>query len=166
MVRVLWIVLISLFSIMPLTSCSEDAANETEASQNADDVDDGYIRKPLKIVTQDGRELFFDVEVADTPQSTAQGLMHRKQMAADHGMIFIFPSLQPLSFWMKNTYLPLDILFLDTQGTILNIEEGIPLNEESVYARGLAKAALELNRGTAEKMGIQAGDKVIFSGLK
>ena len=166
MVRFLWVVLIAVFSFFPLTSCSEEGANKAETKTNAEEVADNYVRYPLKIQTQDGRELYFDVELANTQETTAKGLMFRKEMKENHGMIFIFPMSQRLSFWMKNTYLPLDIIFMDPQGTILNIEKGVPLNEESVYSRGLAKAALELNQGTAERMGIQAGDKIIFSELK
>ena len=159
MVRFLWIGLILISSSFPLVSCEE------KIEQTVIQGEDGYKRSPLKITTQDGRSLIFQVEIAKTPEKQSRGLMFRNKMAPDQGMIFIFPDEKNRSFWMRNTYLPLDIIFLKADGTIINIGAGIPLSEKEVLSDGPAKAAIELNKGTAARLGIRPGDKVYFPGL-
>jgi uncharacterized membrane protein (UPF0127 family) len=99
-------------------------------------------------------------EIADQPATRAAGLMFRKQLAKDGGMLFVFPDNAPRAFWMKNTYIPLGIAFLDEKGVILNILEMPPQTEKNFYSKGPAKFALEVNTGWFEKKGIRAGDKV------
>ncbi len=147
--------------LVPLAACSEEQGKRDSTQQQSD----GYVRKPLKITTQDGRDLFFQVEVANTPESRAKGLMFREELAPDHGMIFLFSDAKPRSFWMRNTFLALDIIFVDDIGRITTIGEGKPLNESPVLSNGAARAAIELNRGTAERLGIQIGDQIHFLGL-
>ncbi|MCB9965797.1 MAG: DUF192 domain-containing protein [Rhodospirillales bacterium] len=120
---------------------------------------------PLKIVTQDGRTVYFQVEAATTEAERSRGLMFRKEMAGDHGMIFLFSDVRPRAFWMKNTFLPLDILFLDETGKIVSIRQGVPLSEDGIFSGAPAKAAVELNQGTAEMFGLLEGDTVYFSHL-
>jgi len=89
--------------------------------------------------------------------------MHRRQMPQDEGMLFVFEYPQPLSFWMKNTYLPLDIAFVSKDGTILNILRMEPLNEVPRYlSRGPALYAIEANAGWFQNNGIKPGDRVRF----
>lgn len=103
------------------------------------------------------------VEVAEDEASRTKGLMYRRQMPEDEGMLFVFEYPQPLSFWMKNTYLPLDIAFVARDGRILNILRMKPLNEGPTYlSRGPALYAIEANAGWFESQGIKAGDKVNF----
>ena len=103
------------------------------------------------------------VEVAEDEASRAQGLMHRRQMPGDQGMLFVFAYPQPLSFWMKNTYLPLDIAFVAQDGRILNILYMKPLDESQRYiSQGPALYAIEANAGWFQQNGIKAGDKVHF----
>jgi hypothetical protein len=99
-------------------------------------------------------------EVASTPQQRATGLMHRFSLQQDHGMLFVFERPEPLSFWMKNTFIPLSIAFLDATGRILNIEDMVPQTETMHWSRGPALYALEMRRGWFLERGIRAGDRV------
>ncbi|HVJ51392.1 MAG TPA: DUF192 domain-containing protein [Aliidongia sp.] len=108
----------------------------------------------------------FKVEIAASDGQREQGLMFRQQMAADAGMIFIWQQPQPIVMWMENTYIPLDMLFVDENGVILNIRErAVPFSREQIPSAGPAKVAIELNGGTAAKLGIKAGDKVTGAGF-
>lgn len=100
------------------------------------------------------------VEVAATPDTRATGLMHRFSLRPDHGMLFVFESPQPLGFWMKNTYIPLSIAFIDARGRILNIEDMHPRDEATHRSRGPALYALEMRQGWFAAKGIGAGDVV------
>jgi len=116
----------------------------------------------VEILTHDGRRYPFTVEIANTPAQRARGLMYRKQMAADHGMLFDFDGVQPRAMWMKNTFLSLDILFLESDGRIWMIaEETTPLSEKTILADGPIRAALELKGGTSRLLGIEVGDRVL-----
>lgn len=105
----------------------------------------------------------FMVEVVATPEQRATGLMNRFSLQPDHGMLFVFDRPQPLSFWMKNTYIPLSIAFVDANGTILNIEDMQPQDESTHWSRGNALYAIEMKRGWFAGKQIEAGAKV--SGL-
>ena len=103
------------------------------------------------------------VEVAEDEKSRTQGLMYRRQMPGDEGMLFVFEYPQSLSFWMKNTYLPLDIAFVARDGRILNILYMKPLDESQRYiSQDPALYAIEANAGWFQQNGIKAGDKVHF----
>ncbi len=103
----------------------------------------------------------FQVEVARTGPEQEKGLMFRTSMGADEGMIFPREQAYQASFWMKNTVIPLDIVFIDAQNRILNIAaKAIPYDETPLYSHGFAKAVLELNGGRAEQLGLAAGDVV------
>ncbi|WP_319025013.1 DUF192 domain-containing protein [Nisaea nitritireducens] len=103
----------------------------------------------------------FTVEVADTPEARASGLMFRKELAEDAGMLFIYPGKQKISMWMKNTLISLDMLFLDRDGTILHISERTtPLSTQVISSRFRVKAVLEVVAGTVARLGLRAGDRV------
>jgi uncharacterized protein len=102
----------------------------------------------------------FLLEVARTPDEQARGLMYRPSMPLDHGMIFVFPRAEPRSFWMKNTRIPLDIVYLDAKGRVLNVEAMMPFDLRGVESDGPAMYAIELNQGTATALGIQRGDVI------
>ncbi|WP_374633948.1 DUF192 domain-containing protein [Ferrovibrio sp.] len=103
----------------------------------------------------------FRVELADTDNSRSRGLMFRTQMAADAGMLFDFKTEQMVSFWMRNTLIPLDMLFIKADGTILNIHQrAIPRDETGINSLGPVRAVLELNGGATSRLGIKAGDRV------
>ena len=99
-------------------------------------------------------------EVASTPGQREIGLMYRFSLAPDHGMIFVFPTPQPLGFWMRNTYVPLSIAYVDAGGVILNIEDMAPLDDTTHWSRGAAQYALEMRKGWFGERGVRAGDRV------
>ena len=99
-------------------------------------------------------------EVAATPETRATGLMNRFSLQPDHGMLFVFEAPQPLSFWMKDTYVPLSIAFVDTRGRIVNIEDMRPQDESPHFSKGLALYAIEMRQGWFAAKGIGAGDVV------
>lgn len=99
-------------------------------------------------------------EVAATSEQRQTGLMYRFSLPADSGMLFVFPAPQQLSFWMRNTYVPLSIAYIDGDGKILNIEDMAPQDERSKWSAGPALYALEMKRGWYAQHGIRAGAKV------
>jgi len=125
-----------------------------------------FPKDTVTVETAAGARHRFKVEVATSPQQVEQGLMFRRQMAADAGMLFLFERPDPAVFWMKNTFIPLDMIFIGTDGRILNIaERTIPLSETPVHAAGPTMAVLEVNGGTASRLGIRPGDRVRHSAL-
>ena len=123
----------------------------------------------LAVVTADGKTHRFTVELATTGEQMARGMMFRRTMAPDAGMLFDYGRSTPgVAFWMKNTLIPLDMIFITAEGSILNIHErAIPHDESSVPAAGPVRAVLEVNGGTAARLGLKPGDRVqhrIFGG--
>ncbi|WP_414474173.1 DUF192 domain-containing protein [Microvirga sp. M2] len=115
----------------------------------------------LSITSQGGQKHGFQVEVARNDADRAQGLMFRRSMAADHGMLFDFGRVEPVSMWMQNTYLPLDMLFIRQDGTIARVAANTePLSTRTISSGEPVLAVLELNAGTAARLGIKPGDKV------
>jgi uncharacterized membrane protein (UPF0127 family) len=113
---------------------------------------------PTRALTIQGNALA--VEVAATPQTREYGLMDRFSLLPDHGMLFVFESPQPLAFWMKNTYIPLSIAFVDQEGRILNIEDMRPQDESPHWSKGPALYAIEMRKGWFAAKGIAPGDRV------
>ncbi len=102
-----------------------------------------------------------DIEKADTEVDRQFGLMFRKSMPEDQGMLFIFDVNEQQSFWMRNTYIPLDIMFVDENGVITTIHENAkPMNDNSLPSNGKAKYVVEVIGGYAQKYGIKVGDKI------
>jgi len=113
------------------------------------------------VVTSGDREHVFSVEVASTDSQRAMGLMFREEMAADQGMLFVFEAEGERYFWMKNTPLPLDIVYIAENGKIVSIAaDTVPFSTDAIPSGAPAKYVLELNAGTAEERGIEPGDKV------
>ena len=123
--------------------------------------------QPLEIVTKNGVQVF-SVEMATTEQEKETGLMYRKELPDGKGMLFDFSPEQQISMWMKNTYIPLDMIFIRADGRILRIAENTePQSTRIIPSGGLAKGVLEVIAGTAKKYGIQPGDRVahpLFNG--
>ena len=116
----------------------------------------------LEIHTASGAHRY-GVEVADTYAAREHGLMDRHEMAADHGMLFEFPQRAPVTFWMKNTYLSLDMAFIDADGTVRRVvSHAPPLSEDLIASEVPVTGVLELNAGQADAIGLKAGDKVKF----
>jgi hypothetical protein len=121
----------------------------------------GLEQVPLTVTTASGKVHRFTVEVARTPEEQAQGLMNRQSVAPDAGMIFPMTPPRAASFWMKNTLVPLDIIFVRPDGTIVRIEENtVPLSLEPVVSTEPVSAVLELAGGRSAELGIKAGDRV------
>ncbi len=102
----------------------------------------------------------FSVELALTDAQRQKGLMYRKSLADNEGMLFIFRNEALRSFWMRNTYVPLDIIFVKADGTFINIVEAEPLTDDQRRSSSPAKAVLEIRRGLSKELGIEAGDIV------
>lgn len=119
----------------------------------------------VRLKIKSGRKTHkFIVEVARTPEQQAQGLMFRQSLAPDRGMIFPYEAAQPASFWMKNTLIPLDIIFIRPDGTIARIAENtVPLSLDPIPSLEPVSAVLELAGGRARALGISEGDKVSWS---
>jgi uncharacterized protein len=116
--------------------------------------------QPLEIATKSGVQVF-SVEMATTEEEKQIGLMHRKELPDGKGMLFDFSPEQQISMWMKNTYISLDMIFIRADGRILRIAENTePLSTKIISSGGLAKGVLEVIAGTAQKYGIQPGDRV------
>jgi uncharacterized membrane protein (UPF0127 family) len=115
----------------------------------------------LTIVSATGPHRF-NVEVAETPEQMAQGLMFRTSLAPDAGMLFVYPQPTMATMWMRNTVIPLDMLFVDAQGRIVNIQQrAVPQSDEIIAAAAPIRAVIELNGGTAARLGIEPGDQVL-----
>jgi uncharacterized membrane protein (UPF0127 family) len=116
--------------------------------------------QPLEIATKSGVQVF-SVEMATTEEEKTTGLMYRKELPDGKGMLFDFSPEQQISMWMKNTYISLDMIFIRADGRILRIAENTePLSTKIISSGGLAKGVLEVIAGTAQKYGIQPGDRV------
>ena len=100
------------------------------------------------------------VEVAATPSARRRGLMHRQSLPDDRGMLFIFPQEKLLTFWMKDTHIPLSIAFAREDGTIVRIADLEPRSEQPVSSRSPARYALEMNRGWFARHGVLEGDAI------
>ena len=113
------------------------------------------------IVQSESGDHAFTVEVVDTPETRAQGLMYRQELADDAGMLFDFQEERPVSFWMRNTFIPLDMLFIKADGTILNIHVNArPHDTTSIPSEGPVQFVLEIPGGRSDELGIAAGDTV------
>ncbi len=130
---------------------------------NGTNPDEEYMfRKNGELVISSGSgEVKIDIQIAKTEFDRELGLMYRKSMEENHGMLFIFPDVQVRSFWMRNTEIPLDMIFIGPSKTILNIAKNTtPYADVSYTSNGPAKYVLEVNGGFADRHNISAGDKV------
>jgi uncharacterized protein len=119
-----------------------------------------FQKSSLVIVTAN-RELKFDVELATNDAERARGLMFRKQLGAYQGMLFDFFREMEVSFWMKNTLIPLDMVFIAGDGTIKHVHaNAVPMSTDTIPSRYPVRAVLEINGGSAALLGIKPGDKV------
>lgn len=117
-------------------------------------------QQTLEIATQSGVHAF-SVELADTEPEREKGLMYRKELPEGHGMLFDFHREQEVGFWMQNTYISLDMIFIRGDGRILRIAENTqPLSTAIIPSGGAVRAVLEVIAGTARKYGIKPGDRV------
>ena len=117
-------------------------------------------REALSVETAGGLKSF-QVEVVVEEADRNRGLMFRRSMAESHGMLFDYDPPQVVGFWMKNTYIPLDIIFIGPDGRIIRIaEQTVPFSLEHIPSGGVTRGVLEINAGQAEELGIRPGDQV------
>jgi uncharacterized membrane protein (UPF0127 family) len=109
----------------------------------------------------------FSIEIARTPEQLQYGLMFRNKLPADAGMLFIYDRPQRISMWMKNTLIPLDMIFIGADGRIVDIaERRVPHSIEPVYSSAPALGVLEVNGGTVSRLGIKPGDRVVSEAFR
>jgi uncharacterized membrane protein (UPF0127 family) len=117
---------------------------------------------PLVIQTSDGKTHKFKVEIAAKPEERAQGLMFRRSLAADAGMLFDFGHTAPVAMWMKNTFIPLDMLFVTADGAIVNIaQRTVPQSLATIPSARPVRFVLEVAGGTTSRLKIKPGDKLV-----
>jgi uncharacterized membrane protein (UPF0127 family) len=120
----------------------------------------------VSIMVKEGREIAFHVEIADTPTKREMGLQYRRELAPDQGMIFLFPAEEQQSFWMKNTPIPLDIIFISAERKIVGIVENtVPFSLDGRSVSGRSQFVLEINGGLSRRYGFKAGNSVRFQGF-
>jgi len=125
--------------------------------------DEGFPRSALEIRSTGGRQ-WFNIRIADTEPRRELGLMFVTKMPADEGMLFPEDHPQVMSMWMKNTYIPLDMLFIDTRGRVVClIADAKPESLDILSCDKPAKAVLEINGGEAQRRGIKVGDVVVHA---
>lgn len=143
--------LLATFAIFALAGCSKPAAETSPI---------GLPMETISIDTDHGSEVF-QVEIAGDDTSRERGLMFRKSMEPDHGMLFDFHQDEGVAFWMKNTVMPLDMLFIRGDGTVSSIApNATPYSTQSIPSAEPVRAVLELNAGRAEALGLVPGDVV------
>ena len=160
MTKILWIVLVVTLPIIS-GNFHQQTTGGTGVTDEPAFKDDGQLvfvkhgtNATLKLI---------QIEIADNDAERTQGLMWRKYMPEDDGMLFIFDDEEPLTFWMKNTYISLDMVFADKSGNIVSIyPEATPLSEASISSGAPAKYVVEVNADFCEKYGINVGDKIEF----
>ncbi len=117
--------------------------------------------EPLWVIMGDGREQQIEVEVAAEPSEKRVGLMFRTHLSDDKGMLFPYEKPQEISMWMRNTYIPLDMVFIRADGVVHRIEKRAePMSERIIASEGPVTAVLELAGGAADRLGLKAGDRV------
>lgn len=122
------------------------------------------VRRPRAVFSTPLGEVTVDVEVADTPQSRARGLMFRRELAPYAGMLFVFPEAKRHSFWMKNTLIPLDMVFIDGAGVVVGVvASAAPQTLASRQVDGVSRFVVEVGGGWAAAHGVQAGTRVRFA---
>lgn len=129
------------------------ACGRQESGSNSTSTNSGLSMTSMRIGSQT-----FTLEIANTDSARTRGLMRRDSMRADHGMIFVFPDEAPRGFWMRDTRIALDILFLDSTGNVVSIHSMKPYDLNSTHSAGPAKYAIELNLGAAASSGVTVGE--------
>lgn len=136
------------------------------AAQTAGQQSMAFDSEPLSIASSKGQTHKFTVELAVTPAQLELGLMYRDSMPADHGMLFDFGTPRPVMMWMKNTKLPLDMVFLDQKGVVTHIQENaVPYSEAIISSGGPVAYVIELNAGIVRKLGLAVGDTVTSASI-
>ena len=140
--------------VLPLAACSNGATTQAQTTASASDDFRAVIH------TSSG-DYTFTIEIADTPQEHSRGLMYRQSLAPDAGMLFDYGTERNVSFWMQNTYIPLDMVFIAADGTVKHIHDNAkPMDPTSIPSKFPVRFVLEIPGGRAAEIGLKAGDKV------
>jgi len=154
---------ITLLAVILFQSCKENSKNNEKVKV----VEVAFQKEgELSIYKQQSDSLItkFNIEIAETEYETQTGLMHRKSMQKNHGMLFIFPDERMHSFYMKNTEFPLDLVFIKQDLTIASFQENAqPLDESSLPSQVPIQYVLEINAGLAQEWRLEVGDKIVFT---
>ena len=153
------------FGLVLLSSCKEEKTSTPKDKVVVSFKKEGSLI--LKKAENDSIIQTLDIEIADDDYSTETGLMYRTKLETNQGMLFIFPDLQMRSFYMKNTKIPLDIIYIDEDKTIVSFQKNAkPMDETSLPSEAPAKYVLELNGGLSDEWQLEVGDKVSYEILK
>jgi uncharacterized membrane protein (UPF0127 family) len=146
-----WATAAAFLLLSAVAACSDSAASSDK----------------LEIVTASGQHRVFNVEVVSRPEERERGLMYRQSLAPDAGMLFDFQHDEPVSMWMKNTFIPLDMLFITADGTVVKVAANtVPQSLETIPSERPVRAVLEIKGGEAARQGIAAGDHVLYPVFK
>lgn len=153
--------LASIFFITSLVlSCGDDPREPEVEVQEIEFKKEGE----LQVLKNGEITQTLDIEIADSPYEWETGLMYRESMEDNQGMLFIYPNAAQRSFYMKNTYIPLDLIFMDNDTIIVSIKENaVPRDETSIPSNAPARFILEINAGKVSEWDIEVGDKMRFS---
>ncbi|MEM7809322.1 MAG: DUF192 domain-containing protein [Planctomycetota bacterium] len=156
-----------LVTMLTITGCGDGGAPSETTASDEPPPSPAYVPttrpEPQNLPTADVviGDRTYTLMVADDPDERAIGLMHRREMADNEGMIFLFKETTLRNFYMKDTYVPLDVLFLDEEGRLINVDEGRPLDDRpTIRSDAPTRTVIELRRGQADAAGIQTGDAI------
>jgi len=156
--------IVALFAAAALAACGAAPSNQAAPPPPAPRTAPSGLDLVTLTVEGQGRRHVFTVEMARTPAQQEQGLMHRRALAPDAGMLFPFDPPRPASFWMRNTLIPLDMVFIRPDGSIARIAANtVPMSETPIAVTDPMTAVLELPGGRAAQLGIREGDRVSWS---
>jgi uncharacterized protein len=144
---------LALVAVLAFAPCAAQAASKLPDCPNA-----GLATVPVTFVTSKGR-FDYKLEIAATAAQQACGMMYRKAMPRNVGMVFPFAPARPVGFWMENTVLPLDLVFVGPDRRVVSIGHGKPFARDIIDSGGLTARVIELNAGEAQRIGLQPGDR-------
>ncbi|WP_178987680.1 DUF192 domain-containing protein [Winogradskyella schleiferi] len=156
------IIVLVIFGFVFLSSCKEEKTTKPEDKVVVNFKKEGT----LDLIKADSDSIIktIDIEIADDEYETQTGLMYRTKLETNHGMLFIFPDVQMRSFYMKNTKIPLDIIYIDENKTIVSFQKNAqPMNETSLPSEAPAKYVLEINGGLSDEWELAVGDQISFT---
>ncbi|WP_413203809.1 DUF192 domain-containing protein [Rhodospirillum sp. A1_3_36] len=152
--------------VLVLASWGGEAARAADPVEALPSTQGMFPQDKVIIATDDGRHVPFVVEIASDAQQRSLGLMYRKELAADAGMLFLWPNSGERTMWMKNTYIPLDMLFVDGDGYVVKVVANTKPHDLTHISSGFpAKGVLEINAGTARLLSLEQGDRILYPGL-
>lgn len=152
-------------ALSPVAHGADTPKNSSNtADVTATDLDRVFRRSTMQIATPDARLHHFNPWIADDDQRRARGLMFIKQLRADDSMLFIYPAPMAVAMWMKNTYVPLDMLFVAADGRVINVVANTePLSLKTIESGGIVRGVVELPAGTAARLKIAPGARIVHS---